>query len=183
MKPNTNWKLTCPENNILTVLRVIKKNSLRVLVLAFFPWMGPLSDILAHISLIVTKAYLLLCLIYSLTGQSLSSGMLKILFCGITVTFNISQVGGSPVVPEADGRHRSWKRRRWTGFDLFLVTQESQYLGWVLHSTEVAYLLLTRMPRVRFLSFPRMLSSCCWYLLMALLRTVDRGLITSIENI
>ena len=130
MKPSTNWKLTCPENNILTVLRVIKKNSLRVLVLAFFPWMGPLSDILAHISLIVTKAYLLLCLICCLTGQSLSSGMLQILFCGITVTFNISQVGGSPAVPEADGRHRSWKRRRRTGFDLFLVHSRKS-ISWV----------------------------------------------------
>ena len=40
-------------------------------------------------------------------------------------------------------------------------------------STEVAYLLRSQQPRIRFSAFPPKLSWCCWYLLTALLCTVD----------
>ena len=49
-----------------------------------------------------------------------------------------------------------------------------------LHSIKVSYLLLTQQPTVQFLDF---FSWCCWYLLTALLRKVDRGLIMSSEPI
>ena len=39
-----------------------------------------------------------------------------------------------------------------------------------LHSTEVAFLLLTQRPRVWFLAFPKNFTQCCWDLSMVLVR-------------
>ena len=55
--------------------------------------------------------------------------------------------------------------------------------GELLHSTEVTFLLLTQQPWVQFSAFSRIFFRCCRYLLTALLRAVDRGLIMSIKPI
>ena len=63
--------------------------------------------------------------------------------------------------------------------------KDREWLGWGLHGTLVAYLLLFPSRSPRFDSWPsqEFFSRCCQDLLTPLLRTVDRRLILSFESI
>ena len=77
------------------------------------------------------------------------------------------------------GDHKVWNEsaRLTTAWSMWVFAIE----GGRLNSTEVAHLLLTRQPRVWFSAFSRILLQMLLIFLMALLRTLDRGLKMSIK--
>ena len=87
----------------------------------------------------------------------------------------IRNTGEEKQINRSNGRRMVWMHAV-----VHLINMGAKRGG--LHSTKVAYLLLTQQPRVQFNALS-VFSWCYWDLLTVLLRTVDRGLIMSIEPI